>query len=1233
MATIIQWNVNSIEQNQSELELLLKDNPSVVCLQETKAKATIKRRGYTSYDVFAEASDGRACGGVSILINNKVPQSEVTINSTLQAVAVKVTLHKTLTICSIYCPPSKPIAYAEFENLFSQLSPPVLLLGDFNSHSTQWGENITNARGRIIEKFIAEQNLCILNDGSKTFLHSGNGTSTAIDLSLCHPSIFLDFKWKISDDLSGSDHYPIFIDTVLPQPMDSFPRWVLHKANWPLFSQLCEESLAEHNFNEDPNPIDTFTNIIIDIANKSVPKTSGKRKKKYKPWFNEECKDAIKARQHALNTFKQHPSFQNLDNFKIFRAKARRTIRANKKRSWQDYVSQLNNKSSLKKTWDIIRKINGKYVAPAISHISKDNTEITEFKDIANCLGSSFAKNSSAQNYNPNFQIHKASAEKIRLNFKTKTISKYNRKFTLKELTSSIKKAHDSSPGPDRIHYQFLKHLPMPCLAILLDIFNGIWEDGKYPSSWSEALIIPIPKPGKDPSNDNSYRPIALTSCLCKIMERIINNRLVWFLESNNLLTALQSGFRKSRCTTDHLIRLETFIRHSFIKKEHNVAIFFDLEKAYDTTWKYGIMKDLYDFGLRGNLPIFIEKFLNDRTFHVRVGSTLSDNYVQEVGVPQGSILSVTLFSIKINSIVKCLTQGTNGSLYVDDFQISFGGQHMRTIERQLQLCLKKLEIWANENGFKFSTSKTVCVHFCRKRGYHPDPKLKLYGDDIPVLTQVKFLGVIFDNKLTFHPHILALKQKCQKALNLLRVVSHMDWGGDRETLLRLYKSLILSKLDYGCIIYGSAAKSYLAQLDPVQNEGLRLCLGAYKTSNAESLEVEANIPPLTLRREQLTLQYMLKLKANPLNPTYTCVFNPPYLDKFAANPKTIAPLGIRLKETISHLNINLDTIATSILPKTPPWTFEPFLVNWELSQYLKSDTSSDIYKAEFKRITRCLYHDCDIIYTDGSKQNEIVGCAAVGSFNISIKQKLPDYGSIFTAELTAIDLALELIEDNLPFISKKILICSDSQSALQILQNDDFTNPLVTNVRERMNTLISMYRVTITFLWVPGHVQIKGNEVADRLAKESLQLEGQSNDKLPFTDFKSLVKPFIKDKWQHYWAMPKPRPNKLFEVKPLLGSWLHSSRKSRREEIVLARIRIGHTHLTHSYLRKGEEPPFCISCDCHFTVKHFLLECAEYNHIRQNYFDVTTMKDLFETVRPEVILDYLRDIDLFHKI
>ena len=115
------------------------------------------------------------------------------------------------------------------------------------------------------------------------------------------------------------------------------------------------------------------------------------------------------------------------------------------------------------------------------------------------------------------------------------------------------------------------------------------------------------------------------------------------------------------------------------------IAIFFDIEKAYDTTWKYGITKDLENMGLNGKLAIFIKNFLDDRKFQVRIGTTLSEQQEQEIRVLQGSILSVTLFNIKINNIVKCLNLGVEASLYVDYFLICCKSKYIRTIERQLQ--------------------------------------------------------------------------------------------------------------------------------------------------------------------------------------------------------------------------------------------------------------------------------------------------------------------------------------------------------------------------------------------------------------------------------------------------------------------------------------------------------------------------------------------------------------------
>ena len=158
---------------------------------------------------------------------------------------------------------------------------------------------------------------------------------------------------------------------------------------------------------------------------------------------------------------------------------------------------------------------------------------------------------------------------------------------------------------------------------------------------------------------------------------------------------------------------------------------------------------------------MFIKNFLFERTFRVRVRSTFSNTQHQEEVVPQGSILSVTLFSIKINNIVKCQTPSIDCALYVDDFVICYRATHMNIVERQLQLNLNKVKKWAREKGFKFSKSKTKCVHFCSLRKMHNDPVLKIDDDsEIPVLMNYKFIGIIFDKKTFIHrTHKISKKQ------------------------------------------------------------------------------------------------------------------------------------------------------------------------------------------------------------------------------------------------------------------------------------------------------------------------------------------------------------------------------------------------------------------------------------------------------------------------------------------
>ena len=1187
------------------------------------AKSSIK--GFTSYHVSSLSSDDRPIGGSSILVSNSISHQRVPLHTKLQAVAVRISLAVTVTVCSIYIPPSQLCTLADLKEIVHQLSAPYILLGDFNAHSDLWGNQRGDSAGAVIENLLNSRNLCLLNDGSPTYLHPGSGTRTAIDLSMCSPSIFQDLKWSVLRDQHGSDHWPIKIDLCSPFVPSNEPRWILSKADWNSFESLCALTITEDLLDTCDDPVLKISELIIEAAKQAIPISSGKSRRIRRPWFDDECKRSIRLRNAAQQRFEKHPCPQFGLLYSKAKAEARRTIKRKKKQSWCSYISKLTSRTSSNQIWNMVRKIRGRNLPQAVQHLVTPVGEYTsDQKSIADCLAQCIAHNSSTDHYTDKFQTHKQRVESKGLSFLSDNSENYNEVFSLIELQKALQKCHHTAVGPDGIHYAFLQHLPMPVLVILLDLFNSIWLEKSFPDCWRQAFIIPVPKPSKDPSIPNNYRPIALTSCLCKTMERMVNGRLIWYLEFQHHLSMHQSGFRQGRSTLDHLVTLETFIRDSFIQGDHVFTIFFDLEKAYDTTWKHGILVDLHDMGLRGRMPTFIANFLSNREFRVRVGSTLSDPQPQEIGVPQGSILSVTLFIVKINSIVKVLPHCTSlhYSLFVDDYSMSCRGHSTLVPQHHLQLCVNKVQEWADLNGFRFSPSKTVCVHFCNQRKLHDDPVLTLNGCPIPIVKEAKFLGLIFDNKLNFKAHIDATRKKCVSPMNLLKVLSHFDWGADRKILLQLFRSLIRSKIDYGLVVYGAARPSYIQKLESVHNAGLRLCTGAYRTSPIPSLQVEANELPMALRRVQLSLQYATKLKSNGNNPAFQAVFSPQFRNFYTSKPSYIRPLAYRVED-------QLDVVCSSpvihhFIPDMPPWHILPPEIDLTMTQFRKDSASPPQLRAEFVNTLARYPAESVVFYSDGSKSPDAVGCSFT-SKRFKLKMRLPSEMSVYSSELIAILSILQNIKES--WKEEHFVICSDSLSGLMALHSMDIKHPCVYEILKLLTALSNSK--SIVFIWCPSHVGIIGNERADSLAKAALSLDRVADFPIPASDLRFVIKRLVLNCWQQDWN--NQTNNKLHSVQPTIGFWPLCQRKSRREEIVLTRIRIGHTHYTHGYLLRGEDQPECVACMCPLTVRHILLECADFLHNRRKYYNVPSLFDLFDQVPPSKILNYLKEIELFY--
>ncbi|GFO15021.1 RNA-directed DNA polymerase from mobile element jockey [Plakobranchus ocellatus] len=314
---------------------------------------------------------------------------------------------------------------------------------------------------------------------------------------------------------------------------------------------------------------------------------------------------------------------------------------------------------------------------------------------------------------------------------------------------------------------------------------------------------------------------------------------------------------------------------------------------------------------------------------------------------------------------------------------------------------------------------------------------------------EAKFLGVIFYQKLSLENHVKYLKNKCLKALNLLRVVAHTDWGADRATLLKLYRTLVRSKLNYGSVIYGSAKKT-------------------------------------------------------------RCEGPGPY---------------------------------------TSPWP------------------SEGAYQREFFRIEEKISNHY-AVFTDGSKLEERVAAAAYFPEHPdrSKATRLRDGASVFSAELEGIALALTEIK-KLTKCHKNFVIYSDSLSALQDIQSK---NLKVIDIR-RLYNLIRKFPpyVHISFVWIPAHVDIRGNENMDKLAKAALYRASRSEKLICWSDLKPKMNAYINSVWQRGWDAEGA--NKLHQVHSNLGEELHRRGEGagRKRETAMCRLRVGHTWLTQSYLLK----------------------------------------------------------------
>ena len=616
-------------------------------------------------------------------------------------------------------------------------------------------------------------------------------------------------------------------------------------------------------------------------------------------------------------------------------------------------------------------------------------------------------------------------------------------------------------------------------------------------------------------------------------------------------------------------------------------TIYLDFEKAYDAVPANSILlKGLY-IGLSKHTVLWLKAFLHQRTFQVKVNDCLSKVYSQERGIPQGSVISPSLFNIFVHDLPKQMKH-SKISQFADDVAIWKSSRNVKFACRQLNLDLNNIVSWCKTWGAKLSSRKTKAMIFTHRQ--YNTPKLKLESTDIEIVQNLTFLGLIFDSRLSWKPHIDNINTRCNKRLNVLKCIVGSDWGSDTASLLLLFRALIRPIIDYGCEVYDSAKATVKRKLDTIQLNALKICTGTTYFTSLASLQVECGEMPLEIRREMISSKHRTKLECLPLNhpirePISTC-WQYDLIDFKDERPfihRTFHPPGKLEYNNPLHVEV-------------PPWRKPAPVVEMDLHYEIeKKNTPPPVMYALSMNKIHEKWGNHVHIYTDGSKDqnNNTSSAVYIPKYNTKIAKKISPI-SIFRAEQVAIIMALEWIRESK--LVKSVIFC-DSLSVLCDLQ--ELNQSRLSNEIRHLLYVLKKQHLEVFFEWIPSHCGIFGNEIVDGLAKDALEQENETEIAHNKSEINNIISNHYMEMWQQAWVSSQ-RGRFLFHLQPTIRPTFKSNLLCRRDENIMHRLRVGSCLLNETLFKlKKHVNGKCFHCNAPETVQHFLLDCRSHNEYR----------------------------------
>ncbi|GFU96668.1 RNA-directed DNA polymerase from mobile element jockey [Trichonephila clavipes] len=408
-----------------------------------------------------------------------------------------------------------------------------------------------------------------------------------------------------------------------------------------------------------------------------------------------------------------------------------------------------------------------------------------------------------------------------------------------------------------------LKNLPLKFLLFITLLINQLFKNNYFPDSWKTAVVIPILKPDKNPELAQNYRPISLLSCLSKVYEFVLLQRLNQHCAAVNFIIPQQCGFRPKCSTVHQLLRVTELIHSGFAKHEATGILFLDIAKAFDKIWHDGLLIKLIRLDFPAPLIKSIHSFLSHRSFRVRVDRILSSPRPIRSGLPQGSLSSPLLFTLYVNDIPQ--TDSSHLAMFADDTAVISQNKRFSVVISNLQHYISSLELWLNDWKIKVNASKSACLMFTRRSrlpvGLTP---VTIFGQPVPWVNVAKYLELFLDAKLTFAYHIEQTRKKALAVHAMIkRLISRRSKLAIRHKVL-LYKSIIRPVMCYGSQIFGSAGMCHLKKLHTLTNSFLRQLVNAPWFIRNEVIYRDLKIKPFLPHIKDLSKRFFDKLPFVP---------------------------------------------------------------------------------------------------------------------------------------------------------------------------------------------------------------------------------------------------------------------------------------------------------------------------------------------------------------------------------